>query len=397
MHARDDYEAFRTEVRAFFAEEYPQDIIVKLARGASPDKSDYQRSEQAIGRKGWLAASWPVEYGGTGWDPLRRYIFEEELERAGALNLIPMGLVYVAPVIYTFGTEAQKQRWLPDILASRSFWCQGYSEPDAGSDLRSLRCRAERQGDEYVVTGTKIWTSYAQHADWIFCLVRTEPTGAPKPAISFLCIDMRSEGIRVYPIISIDGKHHLNRVEFDQVRVPLDNRIGDEGDGWVCAKHLLTHERTSYAHVGAKHADLERLKFRLRQWRVQGVCGLLDDPLFAARLARAEIRLMALESMVLRALADVAAGHPSGLEVSMIKILATESAQQITSLYLEAAGPNGWPCFEDAVLPDWGEAWGLSRDAVTGTARYYFDRAQSIYGGSNEIQRNLIAKHALGL
>ena len=222
-------EAFRLQVRRFFAEEYPQDILRKVQNGQQLSKDDYQRSERALNEKGWVAVNWPKEYGGTGWTATQKYIFDDELEKAGAPNVIPMGLLYVALVIYTFGTDAQKERWLPDILASRTFWAQGYSEPGAGSDLASLATSAVRDGDHYIVNGIKTWTSQGHYADWIFCLVRTSNTGKKQEGITFLCIDMKSPGVSVHPIVTIDGSHYLNQVHFSDVRVPVENRIGEEG------------------------------------------------------------------------------------------------------------------------------------------------------------------------
>ena len=389
-------EAFRQRVRRFFEHEYPVDIKQKIARGQSLGKDDYQRSERALAGRGWSAPGWPEEYGGPGWNLVQRYIFDEELERAGAANVIPMGLVYLGPVVYTFGSEEQKQRWLPDILHSRTFWAQGYSEPDAGSDLASLQCRAERDGDDYVVTGEKIWTSYAQFADWMFCLVRTGRTDSKHEGISFLCIDMQSAGVAVHPVISIDGKHHLNRVTFDDVRVPVANRVGEEGKGWHYATYLLTHERTSYAHVGEKKQQLVKLK-QLAKDTPAPAGSMLDEPLFGARLAQVEIDVLTLEYTALRVLASVAEGGAPGNESSILKILATETAQAISTLYLELAGPYGAAAFDDGVTPEWALALGFPEYAASGAARYLFDRSQSIYGGANEIQRNLIAKRVLGL
>ncbi|HUD52721.1 acyl-CoA dehydrogenase family protein, partial [Parvibaculum sp.] len=236
-------EEFRLMVRDFFEHDYPRDIVEKMARGQSASKEDYQRSERALAAKGWLAVNWPKADGGTGWTANQKYIFDEELERAGALNVVPMGLLYVGPVIYTFGTEEQKRRWLPGILDSTTFWAQGYSEPGSGSDLASLQCAAVRDGDDYIVDGTKIWTSLAQYADWIFCLLRTDNSGKKQEGITFLCIDMKTPGVAVNPIITIDGKHSLNSVTFEKARVPAANRIGEEGKGWTYANYLLGHER----------------------------------------------------------------------------------------------------------------------------------------------------------
>ena len=389
-------EAFRETVRAYFRETYPQDIIAKLANGQTLKKADMVASEQALSARGWLAPGWPAEYGGPGWTITQRFIFDEELERAGAPNVSPMGLLYVAPVIYTFGTPEQKQRWLGDILSARTFWAQGYSEPEAGSDLASLRTRAVLVGDHYVVDGEKIWTSDAHYADWIFCLVRTEDAARKQDGITFLCIDMSTPGVEVVPIITIDGGHHLNRVVFDNVRVPVDNRIGDEGKGWTYARHLLSYERTSYAHVAAKRRQIEDIKHLLADapW-AENDASQQDD--FRRRLAAVEVQLDALEMTVLRALAPLAAGQAPGDEASIIKIAATETAQAITELFVELAGLHALPKFPDRSGQDWrANLAEIPAFAAPATAAYFLARAQTIYGGATEIQKNIIARQ-LGL
>lgn len=386
-------EAFRQEVRAFFQEDYPQAIIAKLANGQVLSKEDLRAGEQAMSKRGWLAPGWPSEYGGPGWTVTQRFIFDEELERAGAPNVSPMGLLYVAPVIYTFGTDAQKMRWLPDILASRVFWAQGYSEPEAGSDLASLRTRAVREGDHYVVDGEKIWTSNAHHADWIFCLVRTADTGKKQEGISFLCLPMDTPGIEVKPIITIDGGHHLNRVTFTNARTPVENLIGEEGKGWTYARHLLAHERTSYAHVAAKRRQIEQLKAVSAEAAWGDRLGPAGDRAFRRKLAEVELQLQALEMTTLRALAPLASGEAPGDEASIIKIAATETAQAVTELFLELAGPYAQPFFPDRSGADWrGNLGDIPAFAAPGTASYFFTRAQTIYGGATEIQKTIIAR-----
>jgi alkylation response protein AidB-like acyl-CoA dehydrogenase len=380
-------EAFRAEVAAFFKNDYPRDIIDKLRAGQLLDREDHLRSQRALQSRGWLAIGWPVEAGGCGWDPTRRYIFEEEQDRAGVPNLIPMAIIYVAPVIYTFGTAEQKQRWLPDILNSRSMWAQGYSEPEAGSDLASLSLRADREGDHYVLNGTKIWTSYAQWADWIFCLARTSREPRRQDGITFLCAEMNSPGITVRPIITLDGVHHLNRVDFEDVRVPVSQRIGEEGRGWHYATYLLQNERLSYAHVSRKKEDLRTLR-RLAAAMPSDDGAMIDDPRFSARVAECEVAVDVLEIAVLRALTAGETVHPA--QVSILKILATETAQWITTLFVDLAGFNG-PVFADRSTVDWAMNSPLVPPfAAPATAAYLFERAQTIYGGATEVQKNIV-------
>jgi alkylation response protein AidB-like acyl-CoA dehydrogenase len=398
---------FRDRVRTFFEDEYPRDLLEKRRRGQTLGKEDLQRSERALSARGWLAVNWPVEHGGTGWSVTEKYLFDEELERAGAPPVVPMGLLYVAPVIYTFGSDDQKRRFLPSILDSTVFWAQGYSEPGAGSDLAGLECRAELDGDgtHYVVHGTKTWTSQAHFADWIFCLVRTSRENRKQQGITFLVIDRATTGVHVDPIVTIDGGHHLNTVTFDGVRVPVENRIGEEGQGWTYAKYLLTHERTSYAHIAGKKAQLASIAARAANVPVDGG-KLAEDADFRRRFDAVAVALTTLEYTTLRTLASVATGGAPGDESSILKIRSTEVAQAITELELELAGHAGLRRVADRSRPDWNEAaegdpgtlppappaW-----AVTGVADYFFTRAQTIYGGTNEIQRNVIAKQVLGL
>ncbi|ODT85708.1 acyl-CoA dehydrogenase family protein [Phenylobacterium sp. SCN 70-31] len=390
-----DDERFRQEVRSYFETGYPQDILAKVRNGQRLTKADLRASEQALSAKGWLAPGWPEAYGGPGWTVTQRFIFDEELERVGAPNVSPMGLLYVAPVIMAFGTQAQKDRWLPDILASRVFWAQGYSEPGAGSDLASLRTAAVLDGDHYVVNGEKTWTSLGHHAEWIFCLVRTQTTERKQEGITFLCIDMATPGVQVTPIISIDGGHSLNRVSLQDVRVPVENRIGEEGRGWTYARHLLSHERTSYAHVAAKRRQMESLKAAsaAAPWGdlLESQGGL------RRRFAEVEIGLTALEMTTYRALAPLSSGQAPGDEASILKIHATETAQAITELFVNLAGDYGEPYFENRFREDWRAGLeDIPAFAAPGVAEYFQTRAQTIYGGTNEIQRNIIARQ-LGL
>jgi alkylation response protein AidB-like acyl-CoA dehydrogenase len=382
-------DAFRAEARAFFETEYPAWILDKVRNGQTLGKADLHASEQALNARGWLAPNWPKEYGGTGWTAAQRFIFDEELERAGAPNVVPMGLLYVAPIIAAFGSDEQKARWLPDILSGKTFWAQGYSEPGSGSDLASLTTRAERVGDHYVVNGRKTWTSQGHYADWIFCLVRTSDEARKHDGITFLCVDMKARGVTVRPIVTIDGSHYLNEVTFEDVETAVDNRIGEEGRGWAYNRQLLSHERTSYAHVAGKRRQLDSIK-RLAGELPWGEVDA-DKAAFLRKVADAEIRLAALEFTTLRALAPLGAGQAPGDEASILKVAATEVAQLITELGLEMAGLFALPSIPDREAATWREGLEtIPLFAVPATAAYFFTRAQTIYGGTNEIQRNII-------
>lgn len=321
----------------------------------------------------------------------QHFIFNAERGNAGAPAPIPFGVTMVAPVIYTYGTDEQKARFLPRILNSEDWWCQGYSEPGAGSDLASLQCKAERDGDEYVVNGSKIWTSFAQAADWIFCLVRTDNSGRKQEGISFLLIDMTSPGVTVRPIDTIDGIHHLNEVFFEDVRVPVDNRIGEEGKGWTYAKSLLVHERLSIAEVADSKRNLAQLR-ELARAEVNGGQSLLDDPVFAKRLTDVEIDLMALEFTELRVLASAAEGGMPGPESSLLKLQGTDIQQAIQELRMDVAGYYS-QTQQGGLSPQ-----ELGHDFADFAQKVYFrGRASSIYGGSDEVQKNVTAKHVLGL
>ncbi len=387
-------EQFREDVRSWFAHEYPKDILEKVARGESLTTPDVRRAEMALGAKGWLASAWPKEHGGPGWSIEEQYIFDEELERAGAPTVTPMGVVYVGPVVYTFGSEEQKARWLPGIADGSVGWAQGYSEPEAGSDLASLQFSAVQDGDEYVLNGTKIWTSAANHADWIFLLTRTSQEAKKQLGITFICAELDQPGVTVKPIISIDGKYHLSQVDFVDVRVPVSNRIGEEGKGWTYSQYLLGNERTSYARIGGKRAQLANIRAIASHIPTGGNARLIDERAFAARLSAVEMKVDALEITVLRVLSAVSDGGAPGKEASILKIMATETAQEITELFWVAAAEHGLRKFADSVSPDW---TGHNAFAAPGIATYFGTRAQSIYGGTNEIQRNIIAKHVLGL
>ncbi|BFM17056.1 acyl-CoA dehydrogenase family protein [Maricurvus nonylphenolicus] len=382
--------AFRDEVRAFLKEAFTEDLKKRL-KDKELFKAAFIEWQRALHAKGWVAQGWPTEYGGTGWTPTQSYIYECERALVGAPDVIPFGLKMVAPVIYTFGNAEQKERFLPRILNSDDWWCQGYSEPGAGSDLAALKTKAELDGDEYVVNGAKIWTSYAQHADWIFCLVRTDSSGRKQDGISFLLIDMKTPGITVNPIPSIDGVHTLNEVQFDNVRVPVANRIGEQDKGWTYAKALLAHERTAIAEVAGSKKNLAEIR-KLAKSEVNGGKALIEDPMFAKRLSDIEIELMALEYTELRVLAQVAAGGSPGAESSLLKIKGTEIQQAIQQLRLDLAGYYSGVINGDLTAEQVGHDFGS--DARTA---YMYGRASTIYGGSNEVQKNIIAKAVLGL
>ncbi len=396
--------AFRDEVRTFIADHYPPGLKAKFDEGEELSKEDFLSWHKALAAKGWAGIAWPVEYGGTGWTSVQRYIFAEESARADAMRLLPFGLNMVGPVIYTFGTPEQKARYLPRILSGDDWWCQGYSEPGAGSDLASLRTKAERfTGDDgreyYKVNGQKTWTTLAQHADMIFALVRTDPTSKPQEGISFLLIDMKTPGITVRPIITLGGEHEVNEVWFEDVIVPVENRVFHENKGWTCAKFLLAHERTGIAGVAASKRGVERIKTIARAELDSfgdDAPPLLANPFFKRKVAELEIDLTALEFTELRTLAGESQGKGPGPESSLLKIKGTEIQQRITELALEAVGHYGAPYFrgfgegdnEHPIGPDYAH-----RAAPT----YFNVRKTSIYGGSNEIQRNIIAKMVLGL
>jgi len=388
---------FREEVREFLRSEYPSDLRDKVRDDIELERADLVRWQKILHARGWAGVNWPVEYGGTGWAPVQKYIFANECAFAYTPRIVPFGLNMVGPVIYTFGSDEQKQRFLPDILASNVWWCQGYSEPNAGSDLASLRTSAVRDGDEYVVNGTKTWTTMGQWADWIFCLVRTGgPDRKPQEGISFLLIDMQTPGITVSPIYLLDGTPEVNEVHFDNVRVPVAQRVGEENQGWTYAKFLLTHERTNIAQVSKSKLRLAKLK-RIAGSTPSSGGSLMQDPLFARRVAAVEVDLIALEYTELRALAALSAGAAPGPESSILKIKGTEIAQEIDQLHVEAAGYYALPFVPEQFRAGFDGEW-IGPGSGANAARIYFNnRKASIYGGSNEIQRNIICKQVLRL
>ncbi len=394
--------AFRDEVRTFIAENYPEQLRGKQDEGDDLGKDDFLAWHKVLAKKGWVAPSWPLELGGTNWTPTQKYIWSEELARADAIAVLPFGINMVSPVIYTFGTPEQKAKFLPATYNGDIWWCQGYSEPGAGSDLASLKTKAERiTGDDgkeyYIVNGQKTWTTLAQFADWGFFLVRTNPTAKIQEGISFLLIDMKTPGITVRPIITMDGSHEVNEVWLENVKVPVENRVFEENKGWTCAKFLLAHERSGIAGVARSKRGIERIREMAGTEFSDDGESLIKDASFKRKVAELEIDLTALEYTELRTLASESAGKGPGPESSLLKIKGTEIQQRITDLALEAAGHYGAPYFRG--FPEDGDnAHPIGPDYAHRTAPNYFNtRKTSIYGGSNEIQRNIIAKMVLGL
>ncbi|RZA33268.1 MAG: pimeloyl-CoA dehydrogenase large subunit [Lysobacteraceae bacterium] len=378
-------QAFREEVRRFLASHLPDDIRGRMRRGDdSRIRDDIQDWQKILHAHGWGAPAWPVEFGGTGWSKARQYIFETECALADAPAQLAFGLKMVAPVLMRYGSPEQQRYFLPRILAAEDWWCQGYSEPGSGSDLASLKMKAERDGDDYVLNGQKVWNTLGQFADWIFCLVRTDASGKPQKGISFLLIDMKSPGITVRPTRLLDGSFEVNEIWFDNVRVPAANRVGEENQGWTYAKFLLGHERTNIAGIGASRRELARLK-QAAAARPKGRASMLQDPVFASRIAQVEIELRALEITNLRVIFAEARQQAPGPEASLLKIRGTEIMQRISELQIELLGAQAL-AFGDG-----------SGERARATAAYLNLRKLSIFGGSNEIQRNIIAQMILGL
>ena len=385
-------EAFRAEVRSFIAESMPKTLQGKR-RSEYTSREDYLAWHKVLYKKGWIAPLWPKEYGGTGWNVTQRYIFNEECAKAETPMVLPFGVAMVGPVIFTYADEEQKKKFLPRILSGEDWWCQGYSEPGAGSDLASLKTRAVCEGDHYIVNGQKTWTTLAQFADWIFCLVRTQTEGKNQEGITFLLIDMKTPGITVKPIIVLDGAHEVNEVFFDDVKVPVENRVGEENKGWTYAKFLLVNERSGIAGVARSKKAIERLRAIAGAETLDGT-PLIETDEFSRKIAELQIDLSALEFTELRTLAQESKGHSAGPESSILKIKGTEIQQRITELTVEAVGYYSYPDargFGDNEYP-------VGPDYAVGQSGHYFNmRKASIYGGSNEIQRNIIAKAVLGL
>ncbi len=395
-----DDSAFRDEIRAFLKGNLPESI--RSSAAASPSVFVEPEIGQAwnaiLHAKGWLGYNWPADHGGTGWNPLRRYLFEKECALAGAPNLTVLGLKLVAPVIWTFGSDAQKTKYLPRILSGEDYWCQGFSEPGSGSDLASLQCRAVRDGDRYVVNGSKIWTTHAHHANRMFCLVRTDPEARKQAGISFLLIDMHQPGISVRPILTSAGDHEVNQVFLEDVIVPTDDLVGGEGQGWTLAKFLLENERGGSCHAPKLSYDLDRLETAAAT-ESDGRGGTMsDDGHWLRKLAQVRLRVQALEMIELKIISEVAKGRPPGPQTSLCKLLASNLRQDIDLLAVDLYGFAGLqleqsrPLYGDNALPPVG-----SRDAQLAAPRYLNSRAWSIFGGTNEVQANIIARSVLGL
>ena len=388
---------FRHEVRDFINASLPEKTRARMAEGRSPTKDDILTWQRILNVKGWAVAHWPVEWGGTGWTPMQQYIYLEEIQQAPAPQPLQFGVNMVGPVIYTFGSEAQKKRFLPRIANLDDWWCQGFSEPEAGSDLASLKTTAKRDGDHYVVNGQKTWTTLAQYADWIFCLVRTDPAAKKQAGISFVLIDMKSPGITVRPIQTIDGGSEVNEVFFDDVHVPIENLVGEENKGWDYAKFLLGNERVGIARVGVSKQRIRRVK-EMAAREVIGDKPLIEDTRFREKLAAVEIELKALEMTQLRVIAGESKrerGKPDPAS-SILKIKGSELQQATTELLMEVVGPYALP-FQPEQAEGSNEP-AIGPDGAGSLAPLYFNyRKVSIYGGSNEIQKNIIAKAILGL
>ena len=381
---------FREDIRGWVASNLPPDISHKVHNALRLSRDDMQRWAKILGRQGWLGHAWPKQFGGPGWNSIQKHLFEEECALAGAPRVVPFGPVMVAPVIMAFGNPEQQQRFLPGIASGEVWWSQGYSEPGAGSDLASLKTKAERQGDKYIVNGQKTWTTLGQYGEWIFCLVRTGNEGKPQTGISFLLVDMKSRGVTVRPIVLMDGSVEVNEVFFDNVEVPANNLIGEENKGWSYAKHLLSHERTNIADVNRAKRELERLK------RIAKAEGMYDEPRFRDEIAKLEVDVVALEMLVLRVLASEKSGKQSLDIAGLLKIRGSEIQQRYSELMMLVAGAYALPLIREAMEAGWqGDAVGALHCAPLAST-YLNMRKTTIYGGSNEVQRNIVSQFVLG-
>jgi alkylation response protein AidB-like acyl-CoA dehydrogenase len=386
-------------VRDFLRDNLDEELkaAARLTTGVHTEIEASQRWHKILARQGWLANTWPEAYGGTGWNALERYIFGIECFRAGAPLLFNMGIRHIGPILMAEGTEAQRQRFLPAVLSGEHIWCQGYSEPGAGSDLASLKLKAERRGDDYVLNGSKIWTTGAHFATHMFCLARTDDSGPKQAGISFLLLDMKTPGLDVQPIRSISGDHEFNQVFFNDVVVPVENRVGPEGDGWRVTKSLMQHARSTNVNTGWVREALARVK-RLAAREANGYGGsLCQDTAFRRKLAEAEICLERVTMLELRVLAATHRGESPGPVSSVLKTLGTEAKQQITELAAEAVAWYGLPFQPETLNPYANEAPIGPADSVTALPSYLNERAATIYSGASEVQRDVLAKRVLGL
>jgi hypothetical protein len=382
--------AFRDEVRDWVEASLPKDISHKVRHSMRLSREDQQAWQKILGKKGWLGYNWPTQFGGPGWNAVQKHLFEEACARAAAPRILPFGPVMVAPVIMAFGNAEQHQRFLPGIASGEVWWSQGYSEPGSGSDLASLKTRAERRGDKFIVNGQKTWTTLGQYGDWIFCLVRTSTEGKPQTGISFLLVDMKSPGVTVRPIITMDGEHEVNEVFFDNVEVPAENLIGEENKGWTYAKYLLAHERTNIADVNRAKRELERVK------RIARAEGLWDDLRFRDQIALLEVDIVALEMMVLRVLSAEKSGKQSLDVAGLLKIRGSEIQQRYSELMMLAGGPCTWPYVAEAMEGGWQGDLAIDAALLPLAGFYFNQRKTTIYGGSNEVQRNIVSQTVLG-
>ncbi len=388
-------ESFRKEVRTWVHAHLPKDIAHKVHNALHLTRDDMQNWAKILGKKGWLGHAWSKEFGGPGWNAIQKHLFEEECALAGAPRVVPFGPVMVAPVIMAYGSPEQQKRHLPGIASGDVWWSQGYSEPGSGSDLASLKCKAERVtnsgGDKFIVNGQKTWTTLGQYGDWIFCLVRTSNEGKPQAGISFLLIDMKSKGLSVRPIKLLDGEAEVNEVWFDNVEVPIENLVGEENKGWNYAKYLLAHERTNIADVNRSKRELERLKKIAQQE------GVYDDVRFRDEIAKLEVDVVALEMMVLRVLSAEKAGKQALDVAGLLKIRGSEIQQRYSELMMLAAGPYAVPLIHDAMAAGWqGDYPGSAVHCAPLASTYFNMRKTTIYGGSNEVQRNIVSQFVLG-
>ncbi len=388
--------AFRDEIRSFFAEKLPRRLAEKVEKNMHLTKEDTEEYHKLLNDHGYLAGSWPEEFGGCGWNVVEKMIFEEEAARAHAPRIVPFGLGMLAPVLMAFGSKEQQEEVLPRILDGSDWWCQGYSEPGSGSDLASLKMSAVREGDHYILNGQKTWTTLGQFANKIFCLVRTSNEGKPQEGISFLMVDMETPGVEVRPIILLEGTHEVNEVWFTDVKVPVENLVGEENKGWTYAKYLLLHERTGNAGVGFAREGLDHLR-HIALVQKKGGRPLADDPFFAARLCDIEVDLSALATTQMRMVAKAKDGAPPGPEAAMLKIRGSEIRQSINDLTRRALGPYAMPFVSEALEEGWNEDPIGPEYANPVAADYFNHRKTSIYAGSNEVQRNIIAKMMMGL